>query len=149
MRLDESHMNKIACARGRTEHQHKHYQLYRRLVSNQATGYASQHWCLSQARINWEGCARKGIGRKNSVDDRDGGTNWSGWGGSPSGLLVCLPVFIFILHQKIQKMVKCTFWYQLTRVVLDKVQRVVKWLCMWRLVLPQLFRMFENKNKMR
>jgi len=27
-----------------------------------ATGYASQHiWCLSQARINWEGCARKGI----------------------------------------------------------------------------------------
>jgi len=29
---------------------------------NQATGYASQHiWCLFQARINWEGCARKGI----------------------------------------------------------------------------------------
>jgi len=49
-------------------------------------------------------------------------------GGSPSGLLVCLPV-IFILHQKIQKMAKCTFWYQLTRVVLDKVQRAVKWLC--------------------
>jgi len=36
---------------------------------------------------------------------------------------------IFILHQKIQKMAKCTFWYQLTRVVPDKVQRVVKWLC--------------------
>jgi len=33
---------------------------------NQATGYASQHiWCLSQARINWEGCVRKGILRKN------------------------------------------------------------------------------------
>jgi len=31
-----------------------------------ATGYASQHiWCVSQARINWEGCARKGIWRKN------------------------------------------------------------------------------------
>jgi len=29
---------------------------------NQATGYASRHiWCLSQARINCEGCARKGI----------------------------------------------------------------------------------------
>jgi len=27
-------------------------------------------------------------------------------------------------------MAKCTFWYQLTRVVLDKVQRAVKWLCM-------------------
>jgi len=42
----------------------------------QATGYASQHiWCLSQARINWEGCARKGIGRKNGGDGRDGGTS--------------------------------------------------------------------------
>jgi len=36
---------------------------------------------------------------------------------------------IFILPQKIQKMAKRTFWYQLTRVVLDKVQRAVKWLC--------------------
>jgi len=32
---------------------------------------------------------------------------------------------IFILHQKTQKMAKCTFWYQLTRVVLDKVWRAV------------------------
>ena len=36
---------------------------------------------------------------------------------------------IFILFQKIQKMAKCIFWYQLTRVVPDKVQRAVKWLC--------------------
>jgi len=36
---------------------------------------------------------------------------------------------IFILHQRIQKMAKCTFWYQLTWVVPDKVQRAVKWLC--------------------
>jgi len=36
---------------------------------------------------------------------------------------------IFILHQKIQKMAKCAFWYQLTQVVPDKVQRAVKWLC--------------------
>jgi len=36
---------------------------------------------------------------------------------------------IFILLQKIQKMVKCTFWYQLTRVVPDEVQKAVKWLC--------------------
>jgi len=33
---------------------------------------------------------------------------------------------IFILHQKIQKIAKCTFWYQLTRVVPEKVQRAVK-----------------------
>jgi len=42
------------------------------------------------------------------------------------GVSACI---IFILYQKIQKMVKCTFWYQLTQVVLDKVQRAVKWLC--------------------
>jgi len=35
---------------------------------------------------------------------------------------------IFILHQKIQKMVKCTFCYQLTRLVQEKVQRAIKWL---------------------
>jgi len=33
---------------------------------NQATGYTSQHiWCLSQARINWKGCIRKGIWHQN------------------------------------------------------------------------------------
>jgi len=37
---------------------------------------------------------------------------------------------IFILHQTIQKMAKYTFWYQLTRVVPDKVHRAVKWLCL-------------------
>jgi len=39
------------------------------------------------------------------------------------GVFACV---VFILHQKIQKMAKCTFWYQLTQVVLDKVQRAVK-----------------------
>jgi len=42
------------------------------------------------------------------------------------GVSACV---IFIFHQKIQKMAKCTFWYQLTRVVPDKVLRAVKWLC--------------------
>ena len=28
-----------------------------------------------------------------------------------------------------QKMAKCTFWYQLMRVIPDKAQRAVKWLC--------------------
>jgi len=40
---------------------------------DQATEYASQHnWCLSQARINWEGCVRKGILHKNGGDGRGG-----------------------------------------------------------------------------
>ena len=44
------------------------------------------------------------------------------------GVTACI---IFILHQRIQKVAKCTFWYQLTRVVPDKVQRAVKWLCVF------------------
>jgi len=45
------------------------------ILINQAIGYASQHiLCLFQARINWEGCARKVIRRKNGGDGRDGGT---------------------------------------------------------------------------
>ena len=36
---------------------------------------------------------------------------------------------IFILLQKIQKMAKSTIWYWLTRVVPDKVQKAIKWLC--------------------
>jgi len=33
---------------------------------NEATGYAIQHiWYLSQARIDWEGCGRKGIWHEN------------------------------------------------------------------------------------
>jgi len=40
--------------------------LLRRYFESICTVYASQHiQCLSQARINWEGCARKGIRYKN------------------------------------------------------------------------------------
>jgi len=36
------------------------------VYDNQATWYGIQHiWCLSQARINWEGCGKKGIWPKN------------------------------------------------------------------------------------
>jgi len=36
------------------------------VVVNHATGYASQHiWCLSQCKIKWEGCCRKGSRYKN------------------------------------------------------------------------------------
>jgi len=41
------------------------------------------------------------------------------------GAFACV---IVILLQKIQ-MAKYTFWYRLTRVVPDKVQRAIKWLC--------------------
>jgi len=44
------------------------------------------------------------------------------------GVSACV---IFILHHKIQKVAKCTFWYQLTWVVPEKVQRAVKWLSVW------------------
>ena len=51
---------------------------------------------------------------------------WMGWQSVwIVGASVCV---IFILHQKMQKMAKCTFRYQLTRVVPDKVQIAVKWL---------------------
>jgi len=44
---------------------------------------------------------------------------WMGWHSIQIvGVSACV---IFILHQKIQKMAKCTFWYQFTQVVLDKV----------------------------
>jgi len=33
---------------------------------------------------------------------------------------------IFIFHQKIQKMAKCTFWYWLTQVFPDKIQIAIK-----------------------
>jgi len=44
------------------------------------------------------------------------------------GSVIVSACVIFILHQKIQKMAKCTFWYWLIRVVPEKVQRAVKWL---------------------
>ena len=58
----------------------------------QTTGYASQHiWCLSQARINWEGCVRKGILCKNGGDGRDGGTiSLDGVAVHPDCWCVCL-----------------------------------------------------------
>jgi len=81
-------------------------------------------WCLFQGRINWEGYVRKGIWHKNGGDGRVELV----WMGCQSIWLVgASACVIFILHQKIQKMAQCTFWYWLTRVVLDKVQRAIRW----------------------
>jgi len=95
---------------------------YNGVPDDQATGYASQHiWCLSQAGINWEGCVRKGILHKM--------VGWHRWGHQLVWIVGASACVIFILLQKIQKVAKCTFWYQLTGVVPDKIKRVVKWLC--------------------
>jgi len=77
---------------------------------------------------DWKGCARKGIQRKNGgMAEMGHQLVWKGWQSIwIVGVSACV---IFILHQKIQKMAKSTFWYQLTQVVLDKVQRAVKCLC--------------------
>jgi len=62
----------------------------------------SIYLCLSQARINWEGCARKGIRCKN-------GGNWWSWiadwsagsGARPDCQCVCLLLSCY--HYKVQK----------------------------------------------
>ena len=49
---------------------------------------------------------------------------WMGW---QSIQIVGVSAYvIFILLQKMQKMAKCTFWYQLTRVVPDKIHEGCK-----------------------
>jgi len=70
----------------------------------------------------------KGIRRKNGgMAEMGHQLVWMAWQSIRIvGASACV---IFMLHQKIQKMAKCTFWYQLTRVVPDKVQRAVKCLC--------------------
>ena len=66
---------------------------------DRATGYASQHiWCLSQARIKWEGCGRKGIRRKNGGMMEVGRLlvrmEWY-----PAGWSVCLPLLMSLRHK--------------------------------------------------
>jgi len=70
---------------------------------------------------------------------------WMGWQSIQIvGASACV---IFILLQKIQKMMKCTFWYWLTRVVLDKVERVVKWLCVCVCSLRTLCRALRQASR--
>jgi len=71
---------------------------------------------------------KEGILLKNGGDGRgEAPIRLDGW--QSIQIVVASACVIFILLQKIQKMAKCTFWYRLTRVVPDKVQRAVKWLC--------------------
>jgi len=65
---------------------------------NQATGYASQHiWCLSQARINWEGCLRKDILRKMvGMAEVEAPISLDGVAVHPDCWYVCLCYFHFV-----------------------------------------------------
>jgi len=57
------------------------------LLDGHGTGYAGRHiWCLSQARIEWEDCSRKGIRRKKMVGD-GGGSLISPDGVAPSRMV--------------------------------------------------------------
>jgi len=58
---------------------------------NQASRYAIQHiWCISQARINWEGCGRKGIHKIGGMMEVGELIVWMGW--HPAGFSVDLPL---------------------------------------------------------
>jgi len=79
-----------------------------RTDDNHTTGYASQHiWCLSQARIKWEGCGRKGIRRKNGgMTEMGHWLVWMKW--RPVGWSVRFPL--------LSVLALCTYgwwrWYQ-------------------------------------
>jgi len=86
-------------------------------IQSQATGYASQHiWCLSQAKIKWEGCGRKGIRRKNGGDD-GGGSLISPDGVLPSQMVGVSATVIFPCTIKSRRRF---FWHRLTRAVPEK-----------------------------
>jgi len=96
----------------------------------QASTYAIQHiWCLSQARINWEGCDRKGIWRK-IWWMMEVGASMVRMGWHPAGLSVHMPL-LSSPHLITSRMMtdshtfqvwvgECLFWYRPTRVVPDK-----------------------------
>jgi len=70
---------------------------------------------LFQARIQWEGCGRKGIWHKNG-DDRRGSLI------SPDGVAPttwwCVSLCYLLLHHKSPE--EYFFWHQITRVVPEK-----------------------------
>jgi len=78
--------------------------------ANQATGYEIQHtWYLSQSRINWESCSRKGVWRKNGGNAGGVGTD-SPDGLTSSGIVSAFASVIFPLLHKTQKTACITPW---------------------------------------
>jgi len=97
---------------------------------NQATGYESQHiCCLSQARINWKGCDRKGIRHKNGDDG--GGSLISRDGVAPSHI-VCVSAYVIFPCT-----IKCRKSFLLAPVYPDGPgKRAIK--CLWCMcVIPE------------
>jgi len=112
------------------------YSLQQRRTSNKATGYASQHiWCMSQARINWEGCVRKGSALTLLDERQEGHLACKKLSG---GMLAWLSGMRCNLHMAQQMPLPLTissssksrlvlpFWYLLTSVVPDKFQKSSK-----------------------
>jgi len=70
-------------------------------------GYASEHiWCLSQARIKWEGCGRRESGVKMGGDG--GGSLVSLDGVAPSRMVGVSASVNIPLHHKVQKISSST-----------------------------------------
>jgi len=99
-------------------------------------------WCLSQARIKWDGYGRKGIWHKN-------GGCWRGSLISLDGVALSRMVGVsasVILPCTIKVQKNIFFWHQLTWVVPEK--RAIKWLCVcvccFRLGLVPLKRTSED-----
>jgi len=72
--------------------------------------------CLSQARINWEGCSRK------SIRDKMGGIDGGGLLISPDVVAPNRIVSVFLLLSSLapQSPEEAFFWHQLTQVVPGK-----------------------------
>jgi len=79
---------------------------------NHANGYASHIWRLSQARIKWEGCDRKGIWHKNG--DEGGGSLISTHAVAPSRIV---DVSASDISPCTIKPEQDFFWHRLTCVV--------------------------------
>ena len=78
-------------------------------------------WSLSQARIKWEGCGRKGIRRKNG-----GAWRWaliSPDGVAPSRMVGVSASVYLLLHHEVQKISSGTGYLGSPR------KRAIKWLC--------------------
>jgi len=88
-----------------------------------AAGYASHHiWCLSQARINWEDCGRKGIWHKNGevkVKEVGHWLVWIEWSDAQPDCRywVCLPLMPSLAPWSPEE---DFFWHWLTQVVPEK-----------------------------
>jgi len=91
------------------------------IIENQATGKCNPAFlCLSQARINWEGCSRKGIRRKS------GGFDGGGLLIGPDGVTPTRIVRVSVLSDTLLSSLaplspeKAFFWHRITWVIPEK-----------------------------